>query len=294
MSWLPADVANQALDQSGVDFTLGDLEEGSKPAQVVLRQYGICLRQLLRAAHWQFARAQLPLTLLADASGQTPNVGSLVPIPWNFSYRYPDDCMLLRFIPWNYGQNIPLVPTGNIAIPNTPLTTAATLSPFLNQRLRPSRFLVGIDPNFPSPPGSNFAQSQGQSPAGSTVIMSNVQQAIAIYTRFMPYPNTWDVLFRGAFVAYLASEIAMPLNKDKKLAMALRKDNIEIAKAKIKEARVMDGNEAWSSSDLAVDWMQTRRGRGWGRSEFGGGFDDGVGCFFNSWSSCGFADGSAF
>lgn len=294
MSQLPADIGNLALDAAGVDFTIGDLEEGTKPAQVLLRAYGNCLRQLLRAAHWQFARVQLPLTLLADSTGQTANVGTMVPTPWTYSYLYPSDCMLLRFIPWNYANNV-AVPAVNIQIPTTPLTTAVGPPYGANQRLRPSRFLVGIDPNYPSQPGQAFWETQGQSPAGSTVIMSNVQNAMGVYTRFMPYPNTWDVLFRAAMVSYLASEIVMPLQKDKKLAMTLRKDNIEIAKAKIKEARVMDGNETWSSSDLRVDWIDTRRGRGWGGPGWGGwGGDDGGGCFFNSWISIGFADGSAY
>jgi hypothetical protein len=293
--FLPADVANQALDAAGVDFTIGDLEEGTKPAQVLLRQYGICLRALLRAAHWDFARVQLPLTLLADATGQTANVGQIVPIPWTYEYLYPADCMKLRFIPWNYGQNV-AVPAANIQIPNTPLTTAPGPPWWVNQRIRPSRFLIGTDPNYPSQPGQLFWEAQGESPAGSTVIMSNVQNATAIYTRFMPYPNTWDALFRSAMVAYLASEIVMPLQKDKKLAMTLRNQQIEIAKAKIKEARVIDGNEGFYSSDVRVDWMATRRGRGYGGPGWGGwgGGDDGPGMFFGAYDACGFADGSAY
>ena len=294
--FLPADVANQALDAAGVDFTIGDLEEGTKPAQVTLRQYGICLRQLLRAAHWDFARVQLPLTLLADASGQTANVGTIVPIPWSYEYLYPADCMKLRFIPANLGNLFgPAVPTGNIAIQQgVPLTTAP-LTPFVNQRLKPSRFLIGIDPNYPSQPGEIFWQTQGQSPAGSTVVMSNVQNATAIYTRFMPYPNTWDTLFRGAFVAYLASEIALPLAKDKKMGIQLRDEQIKIAKSKIAEARVADGNEGFYSSDIKVDWMRTRVGRGWGGPGWGGyGWDDGPGCFSNAWDAIGWADGTAY
>jgi hypothetical protein len=201
--------------------------------------------------------------------------------------------MKLRFIPWNHGNNV-AVPATNIQIPqNVPLTTAPQ-APFFGHRIRPSRFVIGVDPNYPSQPGQQFWQTQGESPAGSTVIMSNVRNAHGVYTRFMPYPNTWDSLFRGAFVAYLASEIALPLNKDKKLAMALRKDNIEIAKAKIKEARVIDGNESVAASNLSVDWMNTRRSGGWGSRGFGGGGDDGLGCSYNGWDGLTLADGSVF
>lgn len=295
MSQLPADIGNLALDAAGVDFTIGDLEEGTKPAQVLLRAYGNCLRQLLRAAHWQFARAQLPLTLLGDATGQTANVGTLVQVPWTYCYLYPSDCMKLRFIPWNYGQNV-AIPAANIQIPSTPLTTAPTPPTWVNQRIRPSRFLVGVDPNYPSQPGQLFWETQGESPAGSTLIMSNVKNATGVYTRFMPYPNTWDSLFRAAMVSYLASEIVMPLQKDKKLAMTLRNQQIQIAKSKIQEARVSDGNEmGFANSDIRVDWMETRRSRGWGGPGWGGwGGDEGAGCFFNGWDSCSFGDGSAY
>ncbi len=292
---LPADCANRALDSAGIDFTIGDLEEGTKPAQVCLRAYGNCLRQLLRAAHWQFARVQLPLVLLADATGQTKNVGQIVPIPWQYEYAYPADCMKVRFIPWNYGQNV-VVPANNIQIPNVPLTGVPTAAN-IHQRIRPARFLVGTDPNFPAMPGSAFWEVQGSTPAGSTVIMTNVPQAICVYTAFMPYPSAWDPLFWEAMVAYLSSEIALPLAKmsvvGPKQALQLRKENIEIAKAKIQAARVTDGNEMFASSDIKVDWMNTRRSGGWRGHGFGG-WDDGPGDCYGGWDSIGFCDGSSF
>lgn len=295
---LPADVANQALDAAGIEFTIGDLEEGTRPAQVMLRSYGQCLRQLLRAAHWDFARVQTPLVLLGDATGNTANVGRHVQSPWIYAYQYPIDCMKLRFIPWNYDQN-PGTPQGNIAIPtNIPLTTATGLPNSVGRSLRPSRFLIGNDPNYPSPAGTVFWETQGQSPVGSTVIMSNVQQAVGVYTRFLPYPSNWDPLFRAAMVAFLASEISLPLSKmsvvGAKQALMLRKENMEIAKAKIKAARVTDGNEGFYSSDIKVDWMQSRRVGGWGNGRGGWGGGDESGCYFNSWDACGFGDGSAY
>lgn len=299
MSGIPADVANQALDAAGIDFSIGDLQEGTKPAQVLLRAYSQGLRQLLRAANWDFARTQVPLVLLGDATGNTANVGTVVQEPWIYAYRYPIDCMKLRYIPWNYDQHAG-TPQGNIAIPtNIPLTTATGLPNRVGRRLRPSRFIIGNDPNYPSPPGSSFGEVQGESPIGSTVIMSNVQKAIGIYTRFIPYPSNWDPLFRAAFVAYLASEIALPLAKmsvmGPKAALQLRKENIDIAKAKIKEARVVDGNEQMASSDISVDWMRTRRTGGWGGRGHGGGFGEGdLGSYGGGYDSLALADGSVF
>lgn len=291
---LPADIANQAFDAAGIDYTAGDLEEGARPAQVALRAYGQCLRQLLRAANWDFARKTSPLVLLGDATGQTENVGSMVPIPWVYCYAYPIDCMKVRFVPVNYGQ-IPATPVGNISIPTTiPLTTGMGQSPLIGARLRPSRFVVATDSNYPPPPGQDFWQTQGESPAGRTVILSNVKEATAIYTALILYPSVWDSLFREAMVAYLASQIALPLSKDKKFGMQMRKDNIEIAKAKIRAARTVDGNEGWYSSDLKVDWMQARRSGGWGLDSWRGGDGVGPGGFGGGWDACGFSDGTAF
>jgi hypothetical protein len=288
---LPADVANQALDAAGVEHTLGDLQEGTRVAQVTLRAYGQCLRQLLRAANWDFARKTSDMVLLADATGQTANVGSMVPTPWIYEYAYPIDCMKVRLVPWNYGQD-PGIPTDNIQIPATiPLTTATGQPPLTGQRLRPARFVVATDPNYPPDPGQITWVVQGESPAGRTVILTNVKNAKVIYTALMLYPSVWDPLFREAMVAYLASQIALPLSTDKRFGMQLRKDNIEIAKMKIKEARVVDGNEGISSSDISVDWMRTRNVGG--RSSWGY-QDDGPGGFGGGWDSLAFPDGSVF
>jgi hypothetical protein len=289
---LPADVANQALDAAGVEHTLGDLQEGTRVAQVTLRAYGQCLRQLLRAANWDFARKTSDMVLLADATGQTANVGSVVPTPWIYEYAYPIDCMKVRLIPWNYGQD-PGIPTDNIQIPATiPLTTATGQPPLTGQRLRPARFVVATDPNYPPDPGQITWVVQGESPAGRTVILTNVKNAKVIYTALMLYPSVWDPLFREAMVAYLASQVALPLAKDKRFGMQLRKDNIELAKMKIKEARVVDGNEGFYSSDLSVDWMRARNVSG-RDSRYGYG-DDGPGGYGGGWDQCSFADGTAF
>lgn len=291
---LPADISNEALDAAGVEHTLGDLQEGTRTAQVVLRHYSQCLRKLTRAANWDFCRATSDLLLLADATGQTPNVGTLVPTPWIYEYALPIDCMKVRFIPWNYGQ-FPSVPSTNIQIPSTiPLTTGIGAPQSTGQRLRPARFVLATDPNYPPQPGQLFWDVQGESPQGRTVILTNVQNAKIIYTRLMIYPSVWDPLFRGAMVALLASHIAMPLAKDKKMGMQLRKENIELAKMAIKEARVVDGNEGISSSDIAVDWMRARRTGGWGGGRNGGWDEAGGGSCGGGWDSLALPDGSVF
>ena len=300
MSNKPADIANEALDACGLsEMAIGDLEEGTAPAQVLLRKYWTCLRALLRGATWDFARRQAPLVLLADASGQTVGAGNIVPQgQYQYEYQYPSDCARVRYIPWQPFL-APGAPAGNIVPPNNqlPLMPNLNASPLQGQRIRPARFLITSDPNYPAPQGAQTSLVQGQSPIGNTVILTNVPNAQIIYTYYAIYPSVWDMLFRQAMVAYLASEIALPLwvkKNDAKMGMSLRDSNIAILKSKITEARIADGNESVASNDISVDWIRTRRSGpglwgswgGFGDSDWGGGGA--------SWDSVPMASGATF
>lgn len=295
---LPSDLCNQAFDAIGSDIVLGDIEDGTREAQILLRAYRQCLMQLLRAAHWDFARKTTPLLLLADASGQTPNVGTMVPTPWVYEYALPNDCMKVRLIPQTFNQNAP-APAGNIipAAPNAPIVTNLSSPPYAGQRLVPSRFVVATDFNYPVPTGQITWEVQGVSPQGRTVICTNVQFAQIIYTALMLYPSVWDPLFRAAFVAYLASEVAVPVwtKKNIQIGMKMRDSQIPIAKEKIKQARITDGNEGFYSSDIPVDWMRSRNSGAGGWNGFGwNGAGGGPGVMCGGWDTCGFADGTAY
>lgn len=288
----PTAICNQALDAAGIDFTLGDLEEGTRPAQVCLRAYSECLRQLLRAANWDFARREAPLLLLADASGQTPDVGSVVPGgQFCYEYAYPTNCARVRYIPWNPFLN-PGTPSGNITPPDpsAPVMTGLGQQPGMGQRVTPARFLITNDFNYV--PADVGIEQPGMSPTGRVVILTNVQQAYCVYTYEALYPSVWDHQFRAAMVAYLASEIAMPLARDKKFGLQMRDRNIGIAVAKIQSARATDGNETWSSSDIAVDWMRIRYSGG----SYGpwGGTGEGPGYCFGGLDQVGLSNGSAY
>jgi len=297
MSNLPADVINQALDAIGSDVIIGEPEEGTREAQVCLRAYSQCVRQLLRAAHWDFARKQAPMLLLADRTRQTPNVGYDVPWPWNYEYQYPNDCLKMRFVPMNNFHQNSGTPDGNI-VPRDSLAPISEcgLSPGNQLRMVPSRFVVSTDfNNVQTVFQGDWWNQQGSSPAGTTVVLSNVYHAHAVYTALMIYPNMWDALFRDAMVAYLAQTIALPLTKDKKLGLAIRNEQIQIAKAKLTQARLTDGNEGWYSTDHNPDWMRMRNSGAWGNGAFGNlGSGDGAGVLGYGWDSCGFGDGSAY
>jgi hypothetical protein len=287
--YLPVDVCQQAIDASGVDYLLGDVEDGTREAQTLLRAYTQCLPQLLRAAPWDWARRETPLTLLADASGNTPNVGTLVVgNQFNYEYAFPTDCAKLRYIPAHRIFNPGTVP-GNIVPPNaaSPLMTGIGQPPYGPRRVQPARFLISNDMNYPPPPDlSPSWETQGVSPQGRVVILTDVKDARAVYTYLALYPSVWDSLFRAGLVAYIASEIALPLNKDKKLGLTIANNQREIAKEKIMQARAMAANESGvNTSDLRVDWIDTRRvggargfQNGWagggGGGDYWGGYDD--------------------
>lgn len=295
MSYEPTDVANEALDFCGCDIVLGDIEEGTREAQICLRHYRLCLQQLLRGARWNFARKQAPLTLLADGTASTPNVGTIVPYPWIYEYALPIDCMQARFVLWNATSLTPGIPPGNIQIPPTPPIGGLGQPPLTGWRMMPARFLVANDFNYPPQPGQLTWNVQGVSPAGRTVILTNVQNAVLVYTCLVLYPSLWDPLFRGAMSAYLAAEIALPIwiKKDRKFGMQIQAQQAKIAMEKISQARVSDGNEAMSSSDIPVDWLQARRTGGyggWGDSGWGGDCG-GAGVMSYGWDSVSIAGG---
>ena len=285
----PTAVANQALDQAGIDMFLGDLSEGTRPAQVCLRAYTECLKQLIRAVLWDWARRDAPLQMVADASGQTANVGTMVPSGFLYSYNMPTDCAKVRFIPGNYRGQFSPVPAGNIVpVDSGAPLTSAPVQVNAPVPLMPTRFLITSDPNYIPEGASN--QLPGISPIGQTLILSNVYMARCIYTFEGFFPNLWDALFREAMVAYLASKIAFPLHDDKKLGRAVRADNIEIAKRAVNQAAVTNGNESWASSDLTVDWMRFRNSGGWG-GNWGNNWGAGPGYLFGGVDPIGWGGG---
>lgn len=294
----PTDVANQALDAVASTVMLGDLEEGTRQANLCLRAYRQCLMQLLRAVHWDFARKQVPLVLLGDATGQTPNVGTVVTWPWYYMYEYPIDCMKARFVPW-IGISNPGAPTGNIV----PVNNGVPLMLGLDQnskgaRLRPARFLVGTSTDYPPPPGQVTWEVQGVSPQARTVVLTNVKCATMVYTALTLYPSLWDAQFRAAFVAYLASEIALSIwaEKDRNFGLKLRAEQVMIAKAKVIQARITDGNEGGpTTNDISVSWMRDRNAGGGAFGWWGGrGNGEGVGYGSCGYDSLTLADGAVF
>ena len=175
---VPADICNQALDAIGSEISIGDLEEGSREAQVLLRAYSQCLRQLLRTANWDFARKQVQPFLLADATGTTSGVGTTVQNPWLYCYAYPDDCVRARFV---FGTS----PAGVTTTP-VPLMTGLT-SNIPAGRIVPQKFVVATDFNY-----------------------SYVSNNELTYKAFLPFSQSYSPAFFSAFMAFMQGQGALP------------------------------------------------------------------------------------
>ena len=263
----PATIVNRSLDRiRRPDLAIGDIQEGSEGSRPALRAYLPALRDLIRTAHWAWARRHVPLQLLGDATGQTLRAGTAVLPPWRYCYALPTDCEKVRYVPWN---SQPQTPT------NPPIMTNLNAAPLSSVRLIPAPFLVTQDVNYPvlvNAPDTwadvpNWASTAGTGPTNRTVICSNVQNAWCVYSAFTPYPSQWDANFEEALVQVLASRLCAALAPDKFMLQLLQITTAG-AKLKISQARASNANESGfpQTTDHIPDWIQTRNAGGgaWG------------------------------
>lgn len=94
-----ADICNRALNLAGCEITIGDLQEGTREAQIALRHYTQTVWALLRAQDHEFSRTQTFLV---------PTLSSPPP-GWDFEYVYPVDCLKVRsLMPFPAAAPLPL------------------------------------------------------------------------------------------------------------------------------------------------------------------------------------------
>jgi hypothetical protein len=267
----PADVINRALDDVGAQ-PITDIRDGSNEQRVAVRHYGPTIRELLRAAPWNFARKERSLSLAKDRTNTDGTVPIDVPMPWLYEYLLPQDCVKLRFVP----QLTPQQPTSDPPQTTNPGIQGTYYGAW------PAPYVIANDVGVPNEDES----------IGVTVILTNVQNALGVYTAAVMNPVLWDPLFMQGVVALLAAKFALPLAADKKLALEMRQQQIAIAKDIIGQARVANGNESWTTVDHLPDWIRVRGSGGWP-----GGFwtsnQPGLGNF-SGWDSLYFPDGSAY
>lgn len=264
----PEDICNRAFDECGVT-EIGDMFEGSPQSKAALRIYDPTLRQMFSGAHWNFARKQQQLILIGDACGQY-NPNRDVPRPWAYMYDWPVDSVHARFI---LRRNVSAL--DNAGNPVAGGETAWNA---------PAPFIVSSAP-LPNDFDSSWDRIEGHDPEQTRVILTNQLGAIHVYTGLLQYPDAWDPLFEQAMVAALCARLAMPMAAAKLMtrqeAIAIRRDNIQIAKSALDAARVRDGDEGWTVQDHTPDWIRARTsGPGW----------DGPGVLYYPWSSVPFLE----
>jgi hypothetical protein len=83
------EIANMALSHIGIGKDVANLDtEKSQEATACRRFYPVSLRTTLRDVPWPFATSRRTLALITE----DPNDD------WDFSYRYPSDCLFIRRI----------------------------------------------------------------------------------------------------------------------------------------------------------------------------------------------------
>ena len=218
------EICNLALDAIGTRSTIASMTENSTESNACNRQYLPALYAVLQAAHWNFARKQIALTLLKDGTVQP---SQNVPTPWVYEYAVPNDMLQARYVmPVSVSQNTTFVGTPATQYPITPTV----------------RFIVSSDVDGGGNPIS--------------VILTNQPQAILCYTWAVTNSNLFDAQFTRAFAYYLGSCLATPLSGDK----ALAKMAWQIADQTCKDAQASNANEGPDIINTTPDWIATR---GW-------------------------------
>lgn len=215
------DIVNRALASIGTRSSIANLQESSAEARQANLQYDAAVEAVLQAAHWNFARKQVALTLRRDATISPPDP---VPVPWSFEYDVPADCVQARYV----------MPQLN----NAPAASATGIAP--QSMGPPVMFLVSsdVDDN-----GNDIK-----------VILTNQPQAILVYTRRVTNVQMFDGSFAKALEHYLGFLMAPGLTGNRATAM----DAFKIADITTKNARVSNGNEGLLVIDQVPDWIRAR------------------------------------
>lgn len=233
------DICNRALLSIGARAQVSSISpsDGSTEANACAILFAPTFEALARAAYWNCLRQQAALSVLAAATGTPENPGGTTlpqpPTPWLYSYADPSDSLNLRFI-------VPSLPsTGTGGAPLTTLNNAAG---------------IAMPNGGQIPFAVAYATDSGGNPI--RVVLTNQEQAQAVYTVNQPNPVIWDSLFQEAMVASLAAYLVPALTGNVQL-MQLQ---VARAQALIARARAADGDEGVTVMDHLPDWMRARNG----------------------------------
>lgn len=217
-----ATICNLALDAIGSRSEVASIDEDSQSARKLKLHWDAAVEAALQAAHWNFARKQVALTLLRDA---TTSPAGNVPAPWLYEYSIPSDMVQARYIMPDYSSASASVP-------------GAAAVPYFSGP--PIRFLISSD-----------VDDNGNA---INVILTNQPQALLVYTYRVTNPLLFDGQFVEALANYLGSRVCIALTGDKNMA----KMAFSLAQQTSIDARASNGNEGLTVIDSIPDWMRVR------------------------------------
>ena len=222
-------ICNQALGAVGTRSSIASINEASNEARACLLQYDTTRKQLLRAAHWGFARSYKDLAVFKARYGTPENPGPVLqpepPQAWHYAYFYPADCLAVRYL-----QSF-----ADSGVISPPIFSTTVMS-------------------YPADYASPTIKFEIASVDGQTVILANYGKATACYTRDITDPSRFDESFTRALVQGLAANISTSITGDLKLFDAL----LKTANSLILEARVRNANESINVMDVMPDWLRVR------------------------------------
>ena len=220
------DTCNRALSLIGTQSTISSFNDGTAEAVQCGLWFNNVRQGLLRAAPWGFARAQIALTQIGDL---VPDQTS--PYPWLYKYEYPPTALAVRYI---------LSPPPVTASNGVPQTGDNIVGNYWLSPSRKNRFIPALDVD-------NLGNQR-------RVLLTNIQNAIAVYTYDVTNVDLMDPMFESALSAALAFKLVVPLSGNVGMQQAF----MAHAEKSIINARVADGNEAISTTDHVPDWIATR------------------------------------
>lgn len=240
------DIANRALLSIGARAQVSSVtpSDGSTEANAIAVLYQPTFEALAQSAMWNCLRKQVVLTCIQAAIGtpENPDGTSLPqpPTPWQYGYAYPSDGLRVRFLQ-----------------PSLPSATSQSIGWTSWNNAAP----LWIPGGGMIPFETAYSTDQKGNPI--RIILTNQEDAQAVYTVNQSNPVIWDSQFQAAMVASLAAYLVPALN----LNLPLMANMIRQAESIIALARATDGNEGYHTQDHVPDWMRARNGAsglGWG------------------------------
>ncbi len=168
------ELANQALRRIGYKTEIGYIFEGSEASRAALTLYGQTRDDILRSKDWPFARRSVALALL-----KTAPVGGYGLTPWTNASPPA---------PWIYEYAYPTDCVEMRSVRPTPT------------------IIVEMDPQ-----PNVFVEGSDTSVTPSKVVLTNLANALAVYTGRITDMTQWEPMFTEAFVDAFGRRLAAAL-----------------------------------------------------------------------------------